>query len=98
MLAAIRPWLLLIQPWNSHLRNKREVMMKRTYWTLAIATVAILIAATAGRSTTAGTAAAQDKAAQESAIKIDNFSFSPATVTIHVGDTDRKSTRLNSSH
>jgi plastocyanin len=61
--------------------------MKRTYWTLAIATVAILIAATAGRSTTAGTAAAQDKAAQESAIKIDNFSFSPATVTIHVGDT-----------
>ncbi|HMC32480.1 MAG TPA: cupredoxin family copper-binding protein [Candidatus Angelobacter sp.] len=63
--------------------------MKKTCWILGIAALAILIAVTAGRSTTSGTASAQENAMGETAIKIDNFTFSPATMTIHVGDTVR---------
>jgi plastocyanin len=59
--------------------------MKKTYWILGIATLTFLIAAAAGRSTS-GTAAAAQKPANETTIKIDNFTFSPGTLTVHVGD------------
>jgi plastocyanin len=64
--------------------------MRRTSWVLAVAALAILIAMTAGRQKTSGAALAQQKAATaEAAIKIDNFTFSPSAVTVHVGDTVR---------
>ncbi len=63
--------------------------MKRTFWSLSIATVAILIAMAAGRSMTFGSATAQQTASAETAVKIDNFSFSPNTVTVPVGSTVR---------
>jgi len=63
--------------------------MKRTCWSLGIAAIAILIAMAAGRSRSFGFAAAQEKAAAETAVKIDNFTFSPVTVTVPVGSTVR---------
>ena len=63
--------------------------MKRTFWSLGIATVVILIALVAGRSRTFGSATAQQTSAAETAVKIDNFSFSPVTVTVPVGSTVR---------
>jgi len=61
--------------------------MKRTSWILGVAALAILIVATAGRSSSA-TAAAQQNAG-ETSVKIDNFTFSPASLTIHAGETVR---------
>jgi len=61
--------------------------MKRTSWILGVAALAILIVATAGRSSSA-TAAARAMA-DETAVKIDNFTFSPAALTIHAGQTVR---------
>lgn len=63
--------------------------MKKTLWSLGIATVAILIAVAAGRSRTFGAAAAPQTPAAETAVKIDNFSFSPSTVAVPVGSTVR---------
>src|SRR5689334_20913888 len=56
--------------------------MKRTCWTLSIAALAIVTIMVAGR---AQTAAAEDKAAVE--VKIDNFVFSPNTLTVAAGST-----------
>lgn len=63
--------------------------MKRTIWSLGIATVAIVIAVAAGRWRPVGSASAQEKKAAETAVKIDNFTFSPATVTVTAGSTVR---------
>ena len=63
--------------------------MKRTYLTLSIAAAVILIAMAAGRARASGSALAGEKPAAETAIKIDNFTFSPNTVTVPVGSTVR---------
>jgi plastocyanin len=63
--------------------------MKRTSWILGIAALAILITMAAARPRTSGATLAEEKTANETAIKIDNFTFAPATVTIHVGDAVR---------
>jgi plastocyanin len=63
--------------------------MKKTSWILGIAALAILITMAAGRSRTSGTALAQEKTANKTAIKIDNFTFAPAAITVHVGDAVR---------
>jgi plastocyanin len=61
--------------------------MKRTIWSLGIAAVAIIIAAATARAFT--TTATQEKTAAETAVKIDNFTFSPVTVTVPAGSTVR---------
>jgi plastocyanin len=63
--------------------------MKRTCWNLGIAAVVILIAMAAGRARGFSSPAAQQQAAAETAVKIDNFNFSPVTVTVPVGSTVR---------
>jgi plastocyanin len=72
--------------------------MKRTYLTLSIAAVAILIAMAAGRARAYGPALAEEKPAAETAIKIDNFTFSPDTVTVPVGSTVRWTNRDDIPH
>jgi plastocyanin len=63
--------------------------MKKTYLTLSIAAVVILIAMAAGRARAYGPMLAGEKPAAETAIKIDNFTFSPDTVTVPLGSTLR---------
>jgi plastocyanin len=63
--------------------------MKRTYLTLSIAAVAIVIAMAAGRARAYGPMPAGEKPAAETAIKIDNFTFSPNTINVPVGTTVR---------
>ena len=63
--------------------------MKRTSWILGIVAFAILIAAAVGRSKNFSSAAAEEKPAAETAVKIYNFTFSPVTVTVAVGSTVR---------
>ena len=65
-----------------------ESVMKRTSWILGVAALLVLIVAMAGRSSSATAAAAQQKAG-EMAVKIDNFTFSPTTITVHAGETVR---------
>lgn len=72
--------------------------MKKTLLNLGIATIAILIVATAGRERLVGTAGAQEKASAETAIKIDNFTFTPATITVSVGSTIRWTNRDDIPH
>lgn len=57
--------------------------MKRTYWTLSIAALAIMLIMMAGRSKAGGVTPAEDKPSTE--IKIDNFVFSPNTITVPAG-------------
>ena len=71
--------------------------MKRTIWSLGIATVAILILMAAG-SRIPGTAAAQDPKPAETAIKIDNFIFSPNPITVAAGTTIRWTNRDDIPH
>lgn len=61
--------------------------MKRTCWTLGIAALAIMLTMMAGRSRALGTVPTDDKQATE--IKIDNFVFSPNTITVPAGTTIR---------
>lgn len=63
--------------------------MKRTIWSLGIAAVAIVIGLAASRPGVFSAVSAQEKNAAETAIKIDNFTFSPATITVPVGSTIR---------
>ncbi|MGZ4898698.1 MAG: plastocyanin/azurin family copper-binding protein [Candidatus Angelobacter sp.] len=63
--------------------------MKRTIWSLGIATVAIVIAVAAGRPGTFNATTAQEKTATEPSVKIDNFTFSPGTITVAAGSTVR---------
>lgn len=62
--------------------------MKKTVWTLGMAALAVVMAMAVGRSATNDAASAQ-KPAAESAVKIDNFVFSPDTLTIAAGSTVR---------
>ncbi|HLY92723.1 MAG TPA: cupredoxin family copper-binding protein [Candidatus Angelobacter sp.] len=59
--------------------------MKRTFWILSLAALAIMLIMVAGRSSARGTTPAEDKPSAE--IKIDNFVFSPNTVTVPAGTT-----------
>jgi plastocyanin len=65
-----------------------EVIMKRTLWSLGIASVAILILMAAG-ARVSGSAMAQDTKPAEAAVKIDNFIFSPNSITVAAGTTVR---------
>ena len=62
--------------------------MKRTIWSLGVAAVAILIGMAAGRPSVQHHIGPKEEAA-ETAIKIDNFTFTPATITVPVGSTIR---------
>jgi plastocyanin len=63
-------------------------LQTRSSWILGLAALALLIVMAAGRSETIG-AASPEKPAAEVAIKIDNFVFSPHTLTVPVGSTVR---------
>lgn len=62
--------------------------MKRTVWSLGIASVAILILMAAG-ARVSGAAMAQAAKPAETAVKIDNFIFSPNPITVAAGTTVR---------
>ena len=70
--------------------------MKITIW---ISVMAVLLAALGlgGPSNTFG-ATPDDKPASEVAVKIDNFSFSPATITVPAGTTIRWTNRDDIPH
>jgi plastocyanin len=61
--------------------------MKRTHLRLGIAAIILVIAMVAGRARNSSSAAAAEKPAAETAVKIDNFTFSPNTLTLPVGST-----------
>jgi plastocyanin len=63
--------------------------MKKTCWFLTMAAVVILMVMIAGRANSFGTTVNGTGSPGESAIKIDNFVFSPTTVTVPVGSTVR---------
>ena len=67
---------------------------------LYILTMAILLAALVLGTSPANTFAAtpDDKSASEAAVKIDNFSFSPVTITIPAGTTVRWTNRDDIPH
>jgi plastocyanin len=62
--------------------------MKRTFYRLSIATLAIFVLMMVGRSKSFRAHAEETKPA-EVAVKIDNFVFSPNTLTIAAGNTVR---------
>lgn len=61
--------------------------MKNKLWILAI--VLVLILAETGNQSKAFAASANTPAATDAIVKIDNFSFSPASLTVPVGTTVR---------
>src|SRR5579872_3332766 len=61
--------------------------MKNKLWILGI--VLVLISAGTGNQSKAFAASASTPAATDAIVKIDNFSFSPATITVPVGTTVR---------
>ncbi|HKD81829.1 MAG TPA: cupredoxin family copper-binding protein [Candidatus Angelobacter sp.] len=62
--------------------------MKKTFWNLGIATIVILTAMLVGRAQSSGSpAATQSKPAAETGVKIDNFTFTPTSITVPVGST-----------
>jgi len=61
--------------------------MKRTCWTLSVAALAIILIMMAGRSKTYGASPTEEK--QSTEVKIDNFVFSPNTLTVPAGTTVR---------
>jgi plastocyanin len=68
--------------------------MKRTIWIYTIA-AAILVLASTARFASAPVAAATDSA---TAVKIDNFSFTPATITVPAGTQVRWTNRDDIPH
>jgi len=70
--------------------------MKPRTLTLAIATLLAAMSLTINPRTFAATP--DDKSASEVAIRIDNFSFSPATITVPVGTTVRWTNRDDIPH
>src|SRR5271167_1199395 len=70
--------------------------MKNRFWILEMAILAIVLGIGSGSRTYAAPADAQS--ASETAVKIDNFSFSPATVTVPVGTTVRWTNRDDIQH
>ena len=71
--------------------------MKRTSWSLGIAAVAILILMASG-SRISAPAAAQETKPAETAVKIDNFIFSPNPLTVPAGTTIRWTNRDDIPH
>lgn len=71
--------------------------MKRKTWIIGMA---ILLAALVVGARPASTFAAtpDDKSASEAGVKIDNFSFSPATITVPAGTTVRWTNRDDIPH
>ena len=63
--------------------------MKRTSWTLGVAALFVVATMIAGRAKPLAASASETTAAGESAVKIDNFTFSPATLTVSAGTTVR---------
>src|SRR5579884_2912097 len=63
--------------------------MKRTSWTLAVAALFIMAVMVAGRAKPLAASTTEGAAAGESAVNIDNFMFSPATLTVKAGSTVR---------
>src|SRR5258707_26881 len=63
--------------------------MKRTIWTLGILAVAIVIGLALGRPQAFSVTTTQEKKAAETAVKIDNFVFSPNPLTVPAGSTIR---------
>jgi plastocyanin len=63
--------------------------MKKTHLRLCIAAILLVIAMVAGRAGNSSSAAATEKPVAETAIKIDNFTFSPNALTLPVGSTIR---------
>jgi plastocyanin len=63
--------------------------MKKTHLRLCIAATLLVIAMVAGRAGNSNSAAAAEKPVAETAIKIDNFTFSPNALTLPVGSTIR---------
>jgi plastocyanin len=61
--------------------------MKRTCWTLGLAALFIMTVMIAGRAKPLAASTTETAGAGETAIKIDNFVFSPATVTVPAGTT-----------
>ena len=59
--------------------------MQKTHLRLGVAAIILLVTMAAGRMT--NSASAQTKGPGETAVKIDNFVFTPNTVTIAVGST-----------
>jgi plastocyanin len=70
--------------------------MKRTSFTLGFAALAIVLIMMAGRGKSYGATALQEKPATE--VKIDNFSFSPNSVTVAAGTTIRWTNRDDIPH
>jgi plastocyanin len=66
-----------------------EETMKRTIWRLGIAAVAIIITAAAGGKWNAVASAPTQEKTAEMVVKIDHFTFSPATITVTAGSTVR---------
>jgi plastocyanin len=69
--------------------HKDQKAMKKTHLRLSIAAIILVVAMVAGRSGNSSSAAAAEKPAAETAVKIDNFTFSPNTLTLPVGSTVR---------
>ncbi len=63
--------------------------MKKTLWTLGVAALLIGIVIAAARPKALVASVTEARNASESAIKIDNFVFTPPTMTVPVGTTVR---------
>jgi plastocyanin len=72
--------------------------MKRACLNLGIAAAVLMIAMIAGRSRTLATAAVENKASGEIAVGIENFAFSPGTITVPAGSTVRWINQDDSPH
>ena len=74
--------------------------MKSRTWIFVAVVLAALLAGTRQDifAANAPAAGASDATAKEAAVKIDNFSFSPATITVHAGTTVRWTNRDDIPH
>jgi len=72
--------------------------MQRKNWILSMAVVLLTAFVIGGRVNNTFAATPSDKPASEVAVKIDNFSFSPATITVSAGTTIRWTNRDDIPH
>jgi plastocyanin len=63
--------------------------MKRTYWTFALAALFLVAVMMVGRAKPVVGPAMEAGSPGENAVKIDNFTFSPAALTVPAGTTVR---------
>jgi plastocyanin len=80
------------------LTSTGESSMKRTCCILGIAALAMVAAMVAGRSRTFASAAPQAQTPGEVTVTIENFSFSPGTITVPAGSTVRWTNKDDSPH